>query len=158
MAEQGRFQPAILGGVFIGVLSSIPLVSSLNLCCCLWVVLGGLLTTYLAQQKKPEPIETADAILGGLIAGLIGAVITAVLAGLIISWTGPLWQERFRDTLESNGQMPQEMRDWILRLMTGRGLMVVYLAINIPVYAIFGMLGSLLGVAIFKKKTPPPTA
>jgi len=33
MADSGRFQPALLGGIFIGVLSSIPLVSSLNVCC-----------------------------------------------------------------------------------------------------------------------------
>jgi hypothetical protein len=51
--------------------------------------------------------------------------------------------------------MPQQMRDLMLRIMTGRGVLVLTLAFNIPVYSIFGMLGSLLGVAIFKKKTPP---
>lgn len=151
----GRFQPAFLGGIFIGVLSSIPIVSAGNVCCCLWVVLGGLLTTYLLQQKRAEPIETADAILGGLIAGLVGAIITAALSAALFAVTGPLWQERFRDAIESNPQMPPEAREWVMRLMTGKGMMVLYLAINIPVYAIFGMLGALLGVAFFRKKTPP---
>ena len=41
-------------------------------CCCLWVIAGGVLVTYLQQQAKPTPVETGDAVVGGLIAGLIG--------------------------------------------------------------------------------------
>ena len=33
---------------------------------------------------------------------------------------------------------------------------VLLFLINIPVYAVFGMAGSLLGLAIFRKKMPPP--
>ena len=49
-----RHQPALLGGLFIGVLSSLPLVNIGNVCCCLWVVVGGLLTVYLQQQNTPS--------------------------------------------------------------------------------------------------------
>ena len=73
-----RHQPALLGGLFIGVLSALPVVSSANACCCLWVVAGGVLVVYLQQQNTPLPVETADAVLGGLIAGLIGAVIACL--------------------------------------------------------------------------------
>jgi hypothetical protein len=38
---QERLQPALWGGVFIGVLSALPLVNLGNCCCCLWVLVGG---------------------------------------------------------------------------------------------------------------------
>ena len=34
---------AALGGLFIGVLSALPIVGAANCCCCLWVVSGGAL-------------------------------------------------------------------------------------------------------------------
>ena len=40
-----KLQPALLGGLLIGVLSALPFVSVLNGCCCLWVILGGVLTS-----------------------------------------------------------------------------------------------------------------
>jgi hypothetical protein len=151
----GKHQPALLGGLFIGVISSLPIVSALNLCCCLWVVLGGLLVVYLQQQRTPEPVETADAILGGLIAGLIGAVITSAISMMIARVTGPLFMEQVRSQLESNPDVPPEARDFILNLITGRGLIFMLFAVNLPLYAVFSMLGSLLGLAVFRKKAPP---
>jgi hypothetical protein len=42
--------------------------------------------------------------------------------------------------------------------MTGGGGMVAFTAlIVIPLYAIFSMLGALLGTAFFRKKNVPPT-
>ena len=50
--DSGRLQPALLGGVFIGVMSSLPIVNIGNCCCCLWVLAGGALavTVYGADQ------------------------------------------------------------------------------------------------------------
>ena len=149
-----RHQPALLGGLFIGILSALPFVNAANACCCLWVVAGGLLTVYLQQQNTPEPVEAADAVLGGLIAGLIGAVISSLAGWALLSVTGNVWQEQMRQALE-NPEVPPEMRDLLGNLLAGRGVMLLAFAINIPVYAIFSMLGALLGLAIFKKKTPP---
>lgn len=154
-----RHQPALLGGLLIGVLSSLPVVSAANICCCLWVVCGGLLTVYLQQQSKPEPVETADAVLGGLFAGLIGAVITTLVAMVMFQMTGVLWQEEVRTAIENNPQIPPEMRDMIINLVSGRSIMLLAAAVYLPVYAVFSMLGALLGLAFFRKKVqPPPTA
>jgi hypothetical protein len=154
--SSNRYQPALLGGLFIGVLSSLPLVSGLNVCCCLWVVVGGLLTTYLRQQQQPVPLETADAALGGLIAGAIGALLTIIGTWTLIHWTGPFWQDQVRSQLESNPDIPPGFRDMLMSLMTGRGLALLQFAVTLPIYAVFSMLGALLGLAFFRKKTPPP--
>jgi len=153
--SSNKYQPALLGGLFIGILSSLPLISSLNVCCCLWVVVGGLLATYLRQQQLPGAIETSDAVLSGLIAGLIGAVLSVIGDWALLSITGPLWQEQLRSQLDANSNIPPEMRDLILRLMTGGGAAFFKLFITLPTYAVFSTLGALLGMAFFKKKLPP---
>jgi hypothetical protein len=154
--SSNKYQPALLGGLFIGILSSLPLISALNVCCCLWVVVGGLLTTYLKQQQQPAPIETSDAVLGGLIAGVVGATLSILGTWAVLSWTGPIWQDQVRSQLESNSDIPPQIRDTILRFTTGGGLAVVQFAVTLPMYAVFSTLGALLGLAFFKKKLPPP--
>jgi hypothetical protein len=158
-----KHQPALLGGLAIGVLSSVPGVNIANLCCCLWVVAGGMLVVYLQQQSRPEPVETADAVVGGLLAGLIGAIIATIVSTMIFSASTMMMQDQFREALE-NPDVPPEMRDFMMRMFTGSGIAVLQFAINIPLYSIFAMLGALLGLAFFRKKptvlppaaTPPP--
>jgi|SoiMethySBSTD1v2_1073268.scaffolds.fasta_scaffold391718_2 hypothetical protein len=152
-----RHQPALLGGLFIGVLSALPVVSSANACCCLWVVAGGVLVVYLQQQNTPLPLETADAVLGGLIAGLIGAVIACLGQYILYAITGTLWQDIVRQQLEQNPEVPSEVKDMVTNLLTGRALWLLVLAFTLPLYAVFAMLGALLGLAFFRKKLPPPT-
>ena len=94
-----KYQPALLGGLFIGVLSSLPIVSSLNYCCCLWVIGGGVLVTYLQQQATPTPVATGDAAISGLIAGALGArhlcrIVTCLLHAAA---GGPIALEQIRE-------------------------------------------------------------
>ena len=153
----GRHQPAILGGLLIGILSSLPVIGLAN-CCCLWVISGGMLTVYLQQQSKPEPVETGDAVIGGLIAGLIGAVIYCTVLYVKMMVLGPVVQtalENVRQQLEGNPDIPAGVRDFVLNMIGGSGMLVMTALITIPLYAVFGMLGALLGTALFRKKQPP---
>jgi len=155
----GRHQPALLGGLFIGVLSSLPLISAVNLCCCLWVIAGGVLVAYLQQQNAPEPVETSDVVLGGLLAGVIGAVIVVGVQWAITSATGALWQEQLRSVIEGEADLPPELRELIINITENSGsLALLFAVVTVPIYAVFSMLGSLLGLAIFRKKTPPQAA
>jgi hypothetical protein len=150
-----RHQPALLGGLLIGVLSSLPIINVAN-CCCLWVIAGGMLTVYL-QQSKPEPVETGDAVIGGLIAGLIGAVIVCVVSYVKLMVLGPVVQtylDNVRQQLEGNPQIPPGVRDFVLNMMGGGGMLVMTALVTLPLYAIFSMLGALLGTALFRKKPP----
>jgi len=156
-----RHQPAILGGLLIGVLSSLPIISAGNICCCLWVVAGGALTVYLQQQRTPEPVQTGDAVVGGLVAGLIGGLITCIASYIMFMILGPVVQSSLaavQDQIESNPDMPaatREMVQNIIRMMAGGGAILIKALITLPVYAVFSMLGALLGTALFRKKQPP---
>ena len=150
-----RHQPALLGGLFIGVLSSLPIIKVAN-CCCLWVICGGMLTVYLQQQARPEPVETGDAVLGGLIAGVVGGVIAVIAGYLEFVAMGSVVNiaDQVRTALDQNPEMPPNVRDMIMNLVSGKGFALLAL-IQLPLYAVFGMLGALLGLAFFRKKTPP---
>jgi hypothetical protein len=60
-----------------------------------------------------------------------------------------------RNQLESNPDIPPQFRDMVLNLITGRGLVLLQFAVTLPIYAVFSMLGALLGLAFFRKKSPP---
>src|SRR4029079_17897430 len=104
-----KFQPALFGGLFIGVLSALPIVNIGN-CCCLWVIGGGVLATYLMQQNHPYPIGAADGALAGLLAGVIGGVLGTLLSIPIEMMMGPV-QRQFMEAILSRSQdMPEETR------------------------------------------------
>lgn len=149
-----RYQPALLGGLAIGVLSSVPGISAANVCCCLWVVAGGVLVTYLKQQATPDPVATSDAALGGLLAGAIGGVITTIVNVFVIQATGPQMWAELGPQLD-NAQMPPEARQFMERMLTGPGFGVVIGFITVPIFSVFAMAGSFLGLAFFRKKLPP---
>jgi hypothetical protein len=153
-----RHQPALLGGVFIGVLSALPVVGSANACCCLWVVAGGVLTVYLQQQSRPGPVEVSEAALGGLIAGAIGAAINVAVVALLLNGAsaGVTMEQSFRAALDNNAQVPPEVRARLLSLFSSRLLPVLIAVVTVPTYAVFGMLGALAGRAMLRKTPPPP--
>jgi len=75
-----RFQPALLGGLFIGIMSALPGVQIGNCCCCLWVLSGGMLSTYLLQGRQDTPVETSEVMVQGLIAGAVGGVLSGIIS------------------------------------------------------------------------------
>lgn len=153
--DSGRLQPALLGGVFIGVMSALPIVNMGNCCCCLWVLAGGVLAVYLRQQNSPVPITAAEGALVGLLAGVIGGVIGTVLSIPIQMMIGPMQQEWMTRIMAGNDDMPPEAREMMERAMSGSAIRAAGAFLNIITSTIFGMLGGLLGVAIFKRNAPP---
>jgi hypothetical protein len=151
-----RLQASLLAGLFIGIVSALPLVGAANVCCCLWVVVGGLLVTYLRQQGRSTAIESADAALSGLAAGAIGALINLVFSLLMFTMAGDI-AAQVRSMAEQFPQLPPDVRDRLMTFDAGAGFVLLMSLVTVPVYAIFGMLGALLGLVVFKKPATPAT-
>jgi hypothetical protein len=158
-----KLQPALLGGVAIGVLSSLPVISIGNACCCAWVVFGGALAAYLMQQNHPAPVNAGDGAVVGLLAGVFGAIFGSVLSIGVSLMAGPYQAQIIDWVLNSARDLPPEARN-VLEEMRG-GVMgtalagigfIVGLLFSLVVYSIFGLLGGLLGAVMFKKPLPPP--
>jgi hypothetical protein len=155
MPQAPKLQPALFGGLFIGVLSALPIINIGN-CCCLWVIGGGVLATYLMQQNHPYPITAADGALVGLLAGLIGGVIGGLLSIPIEMAMGPFQRHLMERVLSSNPDIPAETRSIIENMQGGAFAHAIRLVFSVMIGLVFGMLGGLLGVALFKKKDLPP--
>ncbi len=154
----GRFvQPALIGGAMTGVLSALPFVSAGNLCCCLWVVSGGVAAAYMLQQNDSQPITAGDGALAGLAAGVVGALIYLLLSIPITILVSPLERailERLSRTAEG---MPPELREY-LNGPLGTGVRIVMgFVMMLLVAPIFSTLGGVLGTAIFRKARPVPS-
>ena len=159
----GKLQPALLGGLAIGVLTSLPVVNIVNLCCCAWVVFGGGLAAYLMQQNHPAPINAGDGAIAGLLAGIVGAIIGSIISIPIAMAMGPFQVEMMERVLESSRDLPPEVRAWFEQLrsgtMTGAAMgigLIFSIIFSVFLYSIFGLLGGLLGALIFRKNVPPP--
>ena len=151
----GRIQPALLGGLFIGVLSSLPIISMVNACCCLWVFSGGALAAYLLQQNQPEPITGADGALIGLMAGVVGAFVGALLMIPVEIWFGPIQRQWLERLMQGQADVPPQFMEMLNRPMSAATI-VADLIFRLVAYVIFGMLGGVLGVAIFRRKDVTP--
>jgi hypothetical protein len=157
-------QPALLGGVVLGVLSALPIVSAGNVCCCMWVISGGMVAAYLLQQDLPTPITQGDGALVGLLAGVVGAFVYIVLSipiNILMAPVERMWSQRL---LEMAGNMPAELRAMVERLgdrggEPGFAVRVVRIVASflfmLIVGSIFSTLGGLLGAVFFRKGLPP---
>ena len=148
-----------MGGAVLGVLSALPIVSAGNICCCLWVVSGGVVAAYFLQQSDAAPISTGDGALVGLFAGVIGAFIYLALAIPITILIAPMEQafmEGLRQRIFDNmgGTMPPGFGGGVPGYIgQGIGLMISFLFM-LFVGSMFSTLGGLLGAAIFRRRPP----
>jgi hypothetical protein len=153
----------VIGGIVMGVLSALPIVAVGNLCCCLWVIGGGVVAAYLFQQNQTMPIAPGDGALVGLLAGLVGAFVQLVVAIPIGILVAPMERAMLQRMIDIAGTMPPEMRDAIERYSSpdggGIALMIVKQVVGLMFFlvvgAIFSTIGGLLGALVFKKQPPP---
>jgi len=153
-----KLQPALLGGLVLGVLSALPIVNMGNACCCLWVIAGGVTAAYLLQNGQAAPITSGDGAAVGFLAGVVGAVVWQLLAIPVTLMMGPL-QARMLDRLLATGDLPENMRSVFESLQQNAGFSIARFVLGsvfaLFVSVIFSTVGGLLGAAIFRRKAPP---
>jgi purine-cytosine permease-like protein len=160
-----KVKPAVIGGVLLGLLSVIPFVNALNICCCLWAILGGMLASYLYIKNSPTPATPGDGAMLGALAGVIGAVISLIL-GIPISYAmGPTMRNLLLGLAESlDPQQAQLIRRQIELSASDSIVPVIINSLILAVLLfIFSIIGGLIGTALFEKRKggsmpPPPPA
>lgn len=150
-----KFQPALYGGLVLGVLSALPIISLGNVCCCLWVLAGGAVAAYVLQANQPTPITPGDGATVGLLAGVIGSVVQLVLSIPIGMVMGPIQGRVFERVLENARDMPDNVRPLLDALRHG-GFSVLGAILGFFVFlviaVVFSTIGGLIGAAVFRKK------
>jgi hypothetical protein len=154
-----KLKPALIGGVLLGLLSAIPVVNLVNICCCLWALIGGLLASYLYIKNSPVPARAGDGAILGVLAGLVGAVIVVVIGIPISIIAGGITRELLIKLIENVNPGQAEA----IRIQMEAGSTIAGAIVNGIILAvllvIFSTIGGLLGVPIFEKRKgpiPPP--
>ena len=157
--SQALLQPVLFGGLFMGVLSALPIISLGN-CCCLWVMGGGAMTAYLTQHGKSDPITLGEGAFRGFLAGVLGAVVYVVVSLPIQVVAEPLQRGMMDRLLESAADVPPELLDMIESLESGGGVAAILIGFffMLAVGMVFSPLGGLLGALMFRSAPPAAPA
>jgi hypothetical protein len=157
MKGNAMLMPAVWGGLVVGVLSALPIVGAANLCCCMWVVAGGMVAAYVLQSNTPQAITTGDGALVGLLAGIIGAVVQTVVSLPINLLTGGMTQRILQQIVNTAPDVPDNVRQMIENMGNSAAFSIAGVVVGFIFWlfcgAIFAALGGLLGAVFFKKKT-----
>ncbi len=154
--------PALLGGLFVGVLSALPFVNVAN-CCCLWIFTGGLLAAYVYQQNEDQPIGAARGALVGMGAGGIGAVVWLVLTIALDPIIAPFQQQMLASMTSNASDFPPEVES-IFDSLSQPGSAPVRFAVGFVAQlfsgSLFSTLGGIVGSSVFRPVAsavvPPP--
>ena len=155
-----KLKPALVGGVVLGLLSVIPFVNVVNVCCCLWAILGGMLATFLYVKSSPTPATPGDGAILGALAGVVGALISLILGIPISLAMGPTMRNLVISLLERvDPRQADLMRQQIEAAGSSIGPVIINALILAVLLFVFSIIGGLLGVPIFEKRKaalPPP--
>jgi len=156
-----KLKPAIIGGIVVGLLSAIPFVNIVNVCCCFWAILGGALATYMYIKASATPVKAGDGAVLGLLAGVVGALIYIVIGiplGIVMGKTMMSLVTGFMESVD-----PRQAEIMRAQMAAGQSIVRQILSgfLSAFVLLIFSTIGGLLGVPIFEKRKggpdlPPP--
>jgi hypothetical protein len=151
-------QPALTGGMFLGLLSSLPIIAIGNFFCCMWILGGGGLAAFMLMKQKPNRVTYGDAAFAGVLSGLFGAVVATLisiplrilLADGFESQRASL-EQTFQDVPEFEGPI----REFMLRLASSEISVFTIGAtffMDVLLYSMFAMIGGILTVALVNKR------
>ena len=162
-------QPALVGGLIAGLLSSIPLVNIANCCFCAWLLVGGAIAAKMLINRTPRPVRSGEGARVGAVAGLIAAGIYSLISlAMVVFGIGQdiqQQQESLREIAERSGdpqvrEMAQRFVEMIVNQTPAQRIFFAFVILIMlsALYVGFSTLGGLLGVALFEKRRdqPPP--
>ncbi len=165
--KPNKLLPAVYGGIIMGVISGVPFLSFVNCCCCAGILFGGLMAVFFYKKDITQdmaPLSSSDALAVGALAGVFGAVVASVLDGIFMLAVGNLAGEKlaeiirqFYDRAGVTDQLPPGSLDQ-LDMLRNAHFTVLKVVQSFIIHPLFGLLGGLIGYAIFKPKPAIPTA
>ncbi len=163
-AQLDFYQPALAGGMFLGVLSTLPIISAGNCLCCMWILLGGGIAVFLLTKQRPGGISYGDGAFAGVLSGVVGAVVGTLLSIPVrliqarIFGSQPEALERMMRDMPGWEELEGPMRDLMLRVASPEisvPTVVFTLFTNLIIYSLFAMIGGILAVAVLEKRKKP---
>jgi hypothetical protein len=162
MPEVDRNQPALIGGLIVGVLSVLPIVQAGNICCCLWALVGGATAVKLYIDRSPEQVIWAEAAKVAALAGLLGAIIRIFLGTPVDLATWPaqiMAMEKFAQGMaDPQRQQLLDLLSQLRQMPAGQIVLRALLPASLlwaVILFVFTEVGGLLAVVLFEKRKGP---
>ncbi|MBD3287427.1 hypothetical protein GF337_01370 [candidate division KSB1 bacterium] len=149
-SKPDKFVPAIIGGIVIGVLSTVPVLNFINCFCCAGVIIGGFTAVYVYNKTLGEQeLIYSDGALLGILAGIIGVVFSAILNSIF----GITMEKVLEQAMQFSQDIPPEAEEMLNFFRQNQSsLYLLNIAMSLVINVLFGLAGGLLGVAILGKK------
>jgi hypothetical protein len=148
-------QAPLLGGLFIGVLSALPVISWGN-CCCLWIVSGGVLAAYLDQQNDQRPTTIGRGAFAGFLAGIIGAFVWLIASMALDVVLAPIRERIASELIRVARDMPPDARAALESIGSASAVGYAFnFFLLLCVGGVFSTLGGMLGATLFRNDVPP---
>ena len=144
---------SILAGTIIALLSAIPYLSSVNLCCCLWHIAGGFWAVYLFWWQNKN-VSIGQSIGIGIFTGIWTSFIYSILTAILWGTTADQFIAQMNQIMEaSNSDIPPEMIDLIVDLSSSPIIMfLVIFAVTVMIFPVITTIGGIIAGAVLKKK------
>jgi hypothetical protein len=165
--KPGKLIPALYGGVIMGVISGVPILSIVNCFCCAGIMLGGFMAVFFYKKDLKEsspPLTNGDGLALGALAGVAGAIVTVILTALFHHLFGMALgggMQRLED-MGLSDKVPPETFKMIQGMMKEQSILGITFVFHLFIDPLFGLIGGLIGYSVFKSKTlpvaPPPPA
>ncbi len=165
--KPSMLMPALYGGIIMGVISTVPVLSLVNCLCCAGVMFGGFMAVFFYKKELMPgmaPLTSSDGLQLGALAGVIGGIVGAVLTVLMLKIVGNVNGQMMMNMMESfRESIPSENWEQMEMDILAEELSVMKIILGLVIDVIFGLLGGLIGYSILKPKqelmnVQPPTS
>jgi hypothetical protein len=148
------FMPALIGGGLAGILSAIPFVNCL---CCLWIIGGAILATYLVSKDSKVFLSLGDGAIIGALAGVIASIVDFFVSIPFQAMSDQMARNIMEKVSEYADEMPQGWENFLEGggFEASMAMNILGLLIAAVVFSILGALGGILGMSLFGKRFFP---
>jgi hypothetical protein len=146
---------AVIAGVVMALLGSLPFINFCNCLLCIWVWGSSILAVFL--YRRFDRVSPVLSVGQGAILGVVAGVIGAFLGFLVEAVFSSASLAGAFDLLRSQPSL-QPFVDGYLQLVKGGGYPILARLINLVLYAGFGAVGGILATSLIWKAPQTPVS
>ena len=157
MDHEGRWKAVLIGGLITGLGPFVPVV---NLLCCLFPLVGGLVAVLIYRGSKPPTLTNNDGVVLGALSGVAGAIIYAILLIPLAFFVSNTIGGFIGRVLPGITELPPALSAIFESIRSNLGNVVAVIVLfkiigHLALSLAFGIIGGLIGVAIHNRKPAP---
>ena len=160
MDLEGKWKAILIGGLITGLAPFVPI---LNIACCIIPLVGAIVAVAVYNSANPPPVlSNNEGVVLGAMTGLVGTGIYALIVVPLVLFVGTIVGGIVGRIVPNLAEVPSSVRPFLEGLFSNLTNVIGFVLLlkiisRLALSLIFGILGGLLGVALFRR-SPSPSA